>query len=159
MKHKIIALLLALTLAASLSVSASAVSQEHEVPVTLTIVNTEQKISVTVPAALPVITATNAAIRNTAERGTIRVTAVEVRPGAYAIGSYEDFNERLEAIALSLNGCPTRAAGALTISREAFPDVEAGEALALRYEAKVNTAEEVSAVKAATVVFTIAAVE
>src|SRR5699024_4728011 len=127
-------------------------------------VNTEQKISVTVPAALPVsvvdgdvITATNAAIRNTAERGTIRVTAVEVRPGAYAIGNYEDFNERLEAIALSLNGCPTRAAGALTISREAFPDVEAGEALALRYEAKVNTAEEVSAVKAATVVFTIAA--
>ena len=37
--------------------------------------------------------------------------------------------------------------------------MEAGEALALRYEAKVNTAEEVSAVKAATVVFTIAAVE
>ena len=161
MKHKFLALILALTLAASLSVSASAVSQEHEVPVTLTIVNTEQKISVTVPAALPVsvvdgdvITATNAAIRNTAERGTIRVTAVEVRPGAYA-----DFNERLEAIALSLNGCPTRAAGALTISRDAFPDVEAGEALALRYEAKVNTEEEVSAVKAAAVVFTIAAVE
>ena len=166
MKHKIIALLLALTLAASLSVSASAVSQEHEVPVTLTIVNTEQKISVTVPAALPVsvvngdvITATNAAIRNTAERGTIRVAAVEVRPGACAIGNYEEFNERLEAIALSLNGCPARAGGALTISREAFPDVEAGEELALRYEAKVSTAEEVSAVKAATVVFTIAAVE
>ena len=54
---------------------------------------------------------------------------------------------------------PTQAVGALTISRDAFPDVEAGEALALRYEAKVNTAEEVSAVKAATVVFTIAAVE
>ena len=166
MKHKILALLLALTLASSLSVSASAVSQEHEVPVTLTIVNTEQKISVTVPAALPVRvvdgdanTATSAATRNTAERGTTRDTGVEVRPGAYAIGNYEDFNERLEAIALSLNGCPTRAAGALTISREAFPDVEAGEALALRYEAKVNTAEEVAAVKPATVVFTIAAVE
>ena len=43
--------------------------------------------------------------------------------------------------------------------REAFPGVEAGEALALRYETKVNTEEEVSAVKAATVVFTIAAVE
>ena len=99
MIHKILALLLALTRASSLSVSASAVSQEHEVPVTLTIVNTEQKISVTVPAALPVsvvngdvITATNAAIRNTAERGTIRVNAVEVRPGANAIGNYEDFN-------------------------------------------------------------------
>ena len=63
-----------------------------------------------------VITATNAAIRNTAERGTIRVARVEVRPGAYAIGNYEDFQERLEAIALSLNGCPTRAAGELTIS-------------------------------------------
>ena len=108
MKHKFLALILALTLALSLGATASAVSQEHEVPVTLTIVNTEQKISVTVPAALPVsvvdgdvITATNAAIRNTAERGTIRVTAVEVRPGAYAIGNYEDFNERLEAIARS----------------------------------------------------------
>ena len=94
MKHKILALLLALTLASSLSVSASAVSQEHEVPVTLTIVNTEQKISVTVPAALPVsvvngdvITATNATIRNTAERGTIRVTAVEVPPGHSPLGT------------------------------------------------------------------------
>lgn len=96
MKHKIIALLLALTLAASLSVSASAVSQEHEVPVTLTIVNTEQKISVTVPAALPVsvvdgdvITATNAAIRNTAERGTIRVTAVKAATVVFTIAAVE----------------------------------------------------------------------
>ena len=94
MKHKFLALILALTLALSLGATASAVSQEHEVPVTLTIVNTEQKISVTVPAALPVsvvngdvITATNAAIRNTAERGTIRVTAVEVRPGPTPLGT------------------------------------------------------------------------
>ena len=148
------------------TVASAAETTTAEVPVTLTVIESQRQISVTVPAALPVsvvdgdvITATNAAIRNTAERGTIRVTAVEVRPGAYAIGNYEDFNERLEAIALSLNGCPTRAAGALTISRDAFPDVEAGEALALRYEAKVNTEKEVSAVKAATVVFTIAAVE
>ena len=103
--------------------------------------------------------ATNAAIRNTADSGAIQVTAVAVQPGAYDIGSYEDFSGGRNTIALSLNGCPTRAAGALTISRDAFPDVEAGEALALRYEAKVNTEEEVSAVKAATVVFTIAAVE
>ena len=166
MKQKLLALLLGLTLALSLTATASAVSQEHEVPVTLTIVNTEQRISVTVPAALPVsvidgdvITATNAAIRNTAERGTIRVARVEVRPGAYAIGNYEDFQERLEAIALSLNGCPTRAAGELTISREAFPDIKAGEELAIDYRAVVNTDREVSAVKAAVVVFTIMAVE
>ena len=89
MKHRILALLLGLTMAASLAVSASATSQKHEVPVTLTIVNTEQRLSVTVPAALPisvmdgyVVTATNAAIRNTADSGSIQVTAVAVQPGA-----------------------------------------------------------------------------
>ena len=166
MKQKLLALLLGLTLALSLTATASAVSQEHEVPVTLTIVNTEQRISVTVPAALPVsvidgdvITATNAAIRNTAERGTIRVARVEVRPGAYAIGNYEDFQERLEAIALSLNGCPTCGAGDLAITNEAFPAIDAGKALAIQYQVKVGGSSEVSAVKAATVVFTIAAAE
>ena len=115
MKHRILALLLGLTMAASLAVSASATSQKHEVPVTLTIVNTEQRLSVTVPAALPisvvdgyVVTATNAAIRNTAGSGSIQVTAVAVQPGAYDIGSYEDFSGSKNSIALSLNGCPPR---------------------------------------------------
>ena len=43
--------------------------------------------------------------------------------------------------------------------RDRFPAIDAGKALAIRYQAKVDTASEVSAVKAATVVFTIAAAE
>ena len=166
MKHRILALLLGLTMAASLAVSASATSQKHEVPVTLTIVNTEQRLSVTVPAALPisvvdgyVVTATTAAIRNTADSGSIQVTAVEVQPGAYDISDYEDFSGETGSIALSLNGCPTQGAGDLDITDEAFPAIEAGKALAIQYQAKVDTASEVSAVKAATVVFTIAAAD
>ena len=161
-----LAFFLGLTAAASLALSASATSQKHEVPVTLTIVNTEQRVSVTVPAALPisvvdgyVVTATNAAIRNTADSGSIQVTAVEVQPGAYDIGDFENFAETDHSIALSLNGCPTQGAGELTITGEAFPAIQAGQALAIRYQAKVDTASEVSAVRAATVVFTIAAAE
>lgn len=166
MKQKLFALLLGLTMAATLAVSVSAASQKHEVPVTLTIVNKEQRLSVTVPAALPVsvvdgyvVTATNAAIRNTADSGSIQVTAVEVQPGTYDIGSFEDFSGGRNSIALSLNGCPTCGAGDLAITNEAFPAIDAGKALAIRYQAKVDTASEVSAVKAATVVFTIAAAE
>ena len=166
MKHRMLAFFLGLTAAASLALSASATSQKHEVPVTLTIVNTEQRLSVTVPAALPisvvdgyVVTATNAAIRNTADSGAIQVTAVAVQPGAYDIGSYEDFSGGRNTIALSLNGCPTRGAGDLAITDEVFPAIQAGQALAIQYQAKVGDSGEVSAVKAATVVFTIAAAE
>ena len=166
MKHRMLAFFLGLTAAASLALSASATSQKHEVPVTLTIVNTEQRLSVTVPAALPVslvdgyvVTATNAAIRNTADSGSIQVTAVEVRPGAYDIGGYEDFSGGGNSIALSLNGCPTQGAGILAITDEAFPAIDAGKALAIQYRVKVGDSSEVSAVKAATVVFTIAAAE
>ena len=166
MKHRMLALFLGLTAAASLALSASAPAQKHEVPVTLTIVNTEQRLSVTVPAALPisvvdgyVVTATNAAIRNTADSGSIQVTAVAVQPGAYDIGDFENFAETDNSIALSLNGCPTQGAGDLAFTDEAFPTIEAGKALAIQYQAKVDTASEVSAVKAATVVFTIAAAE
>lgn len=166
MKHRMLALFLGLTAAASLALSASATSQKHEVPVTLTIVNTEQRLSVTVPAALPVsvvdgyvVTATNAAIRNTADSGSIQVTAVEVQPGTYDIGNFEDFSGGRNSIALSLNGCPTRGAGELAITNEAFPAIEAGKALAIDYQAKVGDSGEASAVKAAAVVFTIAAAD
>ena len=87
MKQKLLALLLGLTLALSLTATASAVSQEHEVPVTLTIANTEQRISVTLPPALPVTvidgdasTAPNAAIRHTAARGTTPLAPAASRP-------------------------------------------------------------------------------
>ena len=166
MKQKLFALFLGLTMATTLALSASATSQKHEVPVTLTIVNTEQRLSVTVPAALPisvvdgyVVTATNAAIRNTADSGSIQVTAVAVQPGAYDIGDFENFAEKDNSIALSLNGCPTQGAGDLDITDEAFPAIQAGQALAIRYQAKVGDSGEVSAVKAATVVFTIAAAD
>ena len=165
MKYKIFALLLGMAATAGLALSASA-AQTHEVPVTLTVVNTQQRISVTVLASLPisvvdgvVVTATNASIRNMADSGSIKVTAVEVQPGAYDIGDYEDFSGNKDAIALSLNGCPTQGAGDLDITEDAFPAIQAGQALAIRYQAKVNTASEVSAAKAATVVFTIEAAE
>lgn len=166
MKYKIFALLLGVAAAAGLALSASA-AQTHEVPVTLTVVNTQQRISVTVPASLPVsvvdgvvITATNAAVRNTADEGVVRIAAVEVTDGSLTVGDYDHFEEApVNTIALRLNGCPTRGAGELAITEEAFPAIGAGESLALNYDAKVNAVGEPKNETAATVVFTIAAAE
>lgn len=135
MKNKLFSLLLALSLMMGLAVSASAAEvQTHEVPVTLTVVNTVQKLSVTVPAALPVsvvdgyvVTATNAAIRNTADSGAIRVTEVAVTDGAFTVGHYDSFAAAGNSIALSLNGCGTAGAGVLNINNDAFPAIEAGK--------------------------------
>ena len=166
MKNRLLALILSLTATAALALSASA-AQTHEVPVTLTVVNTQQRISVTVPAALPVsvvddyvVTATNAAIRNTAVEGAVRIAAVEVSDGTLSVGDYANFEEtQVNTIALSLNGCPTQGAGELAITEEAFPAIGAGESLALNYDAKVNAVGEPKNETAATVVFTIAAAE
>lgn len=167
MRHKILSVAMALTMALSLFSFASAAEvQRHEVPVTLTVIQTEQRISVTVPAAMPVsvvdgyvVTATNAAIRNTADNGAIKVTAVEVNPGACSIGNYDNFSGTENTIALSLNGCGTTGAGALAITEKAFPVIDAGKELPIHYNAKVATAGELKGVNAATVVFTIAAAE
>ena len=133
---------------------------------TLTVVNTERKISVTVPAALPVslvdgdvVTATNAAITNQAQTGSIRVTGVSVLPAEYAIGDYTNFSGGRGTIALSLNGCPTRGEGPLALEADGFPAIPAGRSLAIQYDAKVAPEEKPDAVTAATVVFTIAAAE
>ena len=166
MKNRLLALILSLVSAAALALSASA-AQTHEVPVTLTMINNDQRISVTVPAALPVsvvdgyvVTATNAAIRNTAAEGAVRIAAVTVTDGTLSVGDYANFEEaRVNTIALSLNGCPTRGAGELVITDEAFPAIEAGDSLALDYDAKVSTVGEPRNETAATVVFTIAAAE
>lgn len=166
MKNRLLALILSLTATAALALSASA-AQTHEVPVTLTVVNTQQRISVTVPASLPVsvvdgvvITATNAAVRNTADEGVVRIAAVEVTDGSLTVGDYDHFEEApVNTIALRLNGCPTRGAGELAITEEAFPAIGAGESLALNYDAKVNAVGEPKNETAATVVFTIAAAE
>ena len=165
-KKKLITFLLALTMILSLSVGASAAeTTEARVPVTLTVVNTVSPISCTVPAALPVslvdgyvVCANNAAITNTAKTGSIKVTKVDVRAGTFEIGNYDDFSASKNSIALSINGCNTKGAGALTLVDGAFPAIAAEKNLAIRYKAKVSASEAVTNVNAATIVFTIAAV-
>ena len=162
---KAAALLLALALIFAFPIPASAETTEARVPITLTVVNTVAPISCTVPAALPVslvdgyvVTANNAAITNTGKNGAIRVTKVDVQPGTFEIGNYEDFSASKNSIALSINGCVTKGAGALTLVDGAFPAIDAEKSLAVRYKAKVSASEAVTNVAAATVVFTIAAV-
>ena len=165
-KKKLITFLLALTMILSLSVGASAAeTTEAKVPVTLTVVNTISPISCTVPATLPVslvdgyvVCANNAAITNTGKTGSIRVTKVDVQAGTFEIGNFDDFSAGKNSIALSINGCSTKGAGALTLADGAFPAIPAEKNLAIRYKAKVSASEAVTNVNAATIVFTIAAV-
>lgn len=165
-KKKLITFLLALTMILSLAVGVSAAEMtEARVPVTLTVVNTVSPISCTVPAALPislvdgyVVCANNAAITNTGKTGAIKVTKVDVQAGTFEIGSYDDFSASKNSIALSINGCSTKGAGALTLADGAFPAIPAEKNLAIRYKAKVSASEAVTNVNAATIVFTIAAV-
>ena len=165
-KKKGITFLLLLTMILSLAVSASAAeTTEARVPVTLTVVNTVSPISCTVPAALPVslvdgyvVCANNAAITNTGKSGAIKVTKVDVQAGMFEIGSFDDFSAGKNSIVLSINGCPTKGAGSLTLADGAFPAISAEKSLAIRYKAKVSASEAVTNVNAATIVFTIAAV-
>ena len=161
---KSLALLLALALIFAFPVTASAAeTTEAKVPVTLTVVNTVSPISCTVPAALPVslidgyvVCANNAAITNTAKTGSIKVTKVDVQAGTFEIGNFDDFTASKNSIALSINGCPTKGAGSLTLVDGAFPSINAEKSLAIRYKAKVSASEAVTNVNAATVIFTIA---
>ena len=163
---KSLALLLALALIFAFPVTASAAeTTEAKVPVTLTVVNTVAPISCTVPACLPVslidgyiVTASNAAITNTGKTGAIRVTKVDVQAGTFEIGNFDDFTASQNSIALSINGCSTKSAGALTLVDGAFPVIAAEKNLAIRYKAKVSASEAVTNINAATIVFTIAAV-
>ena len=146
---KSLALLLALALIFAFPVTASAAeTTEAKVPVTLTVVNTVAPISCTVPACLPVslvdgyiVTASNAAITNTGKTGAIRVTKVDVTPGTFEIGNYDDFSASKNSIALNINGCVTKGAGALTLAENAFPAIPAEKSLAIRYKAKVSASE------------------
>jgi len=163
---KSLALLLALALIFAFPVTASAAeTTEAKVPVTLTVVNTVAPISCTVPACLPVslidgyiVTASNAAITNTGKTGSIRVTKVDVQAGTFEIGNFDDFSAGKNSIALSINGCSTKGAGSLTLVDGAFPVIAAEKNLAIRYKAKVSASEAVTNINAATVIFTIAAV-
>ncbi len=164
--QKAAALLLALALIFALPVPASAAeTTEARVPVTLTVVNVAAPISCTVPACLPVslvdgyvVVANNAAITNTAKTGSIKVTKVDVQAGTFEIGNFDDFTASKNSIALSINGCSTKGAGSLTLVDGAFPAIAAEKNLAIRYKAKVSTSEAVTNINAATVIFTIAAV-
>ena len=165
-KKKGITFLLLLTMLLSLAISASAAeTTEARVPVTLTVVNTVSPISCTVPACLPVslvdgyvVCANNAAITNTGKSGAIKVTKVDVQAGTFEIGSYDDFSAGKNSIALSINGCSTKGTGSLTLVDGAFPSINAEKSLAIRYKAKVSASEAVTNINAATVIFTIAAV-
>ena len=172
--QKAAALLLALALIFAFPVTVSAAeTTEARVPVTLTVVNVVSPISCTVPACLPVslvdgyiVTASNAAITNTGKTGAIRVTKVDVQAGTFEIGNFDDFTAAKNSIALSINGCSTKGAGALTLADGnltlvdgAFPPIAAEKNLAIRYKAKVSANEAVTNVNAATVIFTIAAAE
>ena len=165
-KKKLITFLLALTMILSLTAGVSAAeTTEARVPVTLTVVNTVAPISCTVPACLPVslvdgyvVCANNASITNTGKSGAIRVTKVDVQPGVFEIGSYDAFSAGKNSIALSINGCNTKGAGSLTLVDGAFPAIAAEKNLAIRYKAKVSASEAVTNINAATVIFTIAAV-
>ena len=165
-KKKLITLLLALTMILSLATGASAAeTTKARVPVTLTVVNVAAPISCTVPACLPVslvdgyvVCANNAAITSTGKNGAIRVTKVDVQAGTFEIGNFDDFTASKNSIALSINGCNTKGAGALTLVDGAFPAIAAEKNLAIRYKAKVSASETVTNVNAATIVFTIAAV-
>ena len=92
----------------ALSIFASAAeTTTAEVPVTLTVIESQRQISVTVPAALPVsvvdgkvLTASNAAIHNHG-KDPVAVTAISVKPGAYDIGSFDHFSGLAGTIALS----------------------------------------------------------
>ena len=167
MNRKLITFLLALTMIVSLAAGVSAAeTKEARVPVTLTVVNTVAPISCTVPACLPVslvdgyvVCANNAVITNTGKTGSIKVTKVDVQPGVFEIGSYDAFSAGKNSIALSINGCSTKGAGALTLAENAFPAIPAEKSLAIRYRAKVSASEAATNVNAATVIFTIAAAE
>ena len=160
------ALLLVLALIFAFPVPASAAeTTEARVPVTLTVVNTVSPISCTVPACLPVslvdgyvVCANNAIITNTGKNGAIKVTKVDVQAGTFEIGNFDDFSAGKNSIALSINGCNTKSAGALTLVDGAFPAIAAEKNLAIRYKAKVSTSEAGTNINAATVIFTIAAV-
>ena len=166
-KKKLITFLLALTMILSLTAGVSAAeTTEARVPVTLTVINTVSPISCTVPACLPVslvdgyvVTANNAAIVNQGKTGSIKVTKVDVQPGTFEIGNFDDFAAAKNSIALSINGCNTKGAGALTLVDGAFPVIGAEKSLAIRYRAKVSASETVTNVNVATVIFTIATAE
>ena len=168
MKRKsIISVMMALLLVCSLSFSAFAAdtTTTATVPVTLTVSNEYRAVNVTVPASLPVevingtvITATNAKITNNSKSGSVQVTQISVKDGAYKVGNYDSFSGS-KTIALKINGCTTADSGKMAINSTSFPVISAGGSQALTYYAKVSgDAANAENVQAAQVIFTISIV-
>ena len=157
---KLFSLLLAVLMLCSLSVSAfAAETTQASVPVVLTVVNSVSPISACLPVTVLdgyVVTASNAVIENRAQSGAVQVVALDVQPGAFAIGDFENFGSEAGKIAFSINGCKTVKEGKLTLADGAFPVIDAGKNLRIAYTAKVAAAEKVEKVNAATLIFTIA---
>ena len=87
------------------------------------------------------------------------MTSVSVTDGAYKVGDYENFSGK-QTIALKINGCPTKGAGKLPITEDAFPVITANGSQALTYFAKVSgDAQNTENLEAAKVVFTISIVD
>ena len=81
-----------------------------------------------------------------------------MQAGTFEIGNFDDFTASKNSIALSINGCSTKGAGSLTSCGRCVPVIAAEKNLAIRYKAKVSASEAVTNINAATIVFTIAAV-
>ena len=81
--------------------------------------------------------------------------AVDVQPGAFAIGDFENFGSEAGKIAFSINGCKTVKEGKLTLTDGAFPVIDAGKNLRIAYTAKVAATEKVEKVNAATLILSL----
>lgn len=165
---KITAVLLAIISVISImTASAFAASEaKAEVPVKLTVVNNYKKVSVTVPASLPieiyngsVITASNAKITNNSESTSVKITSITVKKGSMDIGDYNSFTGK-NTIALKINDVPSVKEGKMTINDKAFPDISAKGSLPLTYYAKVSgDVSSMANTDVASIVFTISVVD
>ena len=162
-KKTVTAMIFSLLLLFSLSATAFADSSTTAtVPVTLTVSNEYRSVNVTVPASLPiyvingkVVVADSAKITNNSKTGSVQVTGLSVKDGAYKVGSYDSFGGS-KTIALKINGCGTQGSGSVTISPGAFPVIEPQGSMLLEYFAKVSgDAPNAENVPAASVIFTI----
>jgi len=166
LKIRFFSFLLSVLCIFSMSFSAvAAETTEASVPVTLTIINTMKKVSVTVPASLPVsvidgkvVVASNVSIHNNASDTAVQVTGIRIQSGSYTIGNFENYSPTTGSIALSINGCGTIGEGELPINDMAFPVIDAGAELPINYDAKVTAAGTVENETAAIVIFTLEAI-
>ena len=166
MKNGMCPLCIALLFSILLSMSCVALEgQTYSIPITLSVVNTVKHIDVTLPAAMPisvlngkVLTADNLCIRNNSSAQNIRTVELNIQDGDYRIASYEHFPaDESGRIALNINGCSTKSAGPLPLTEMAFPVIQAGGYLPIRYEAKVTPSGEHSQVSAASIIITLRA--